>query len=118
MARSSRAAGPHVLMDLGHRATTVKFLIRDRAGQFTSSFDAGFTAEASGSWPVRRRLRRRTRSAKGSSAPCAGNSSGPPSGRLGTRWPPAGEHCLVLRADGDQVGRSREEGREEPLRAG
>ena len=34
-----------VLMDLGQRATTVKFLIRDRAGQFTSSFDAVFTAE-------------------------------------------------------------------------
>ena len=32
-------------MDLRARATTVKFLIRDRAGQFTSSFDAVFTAE-------------------------------------------------------------------------
>jgi hypothetical protein len=28
------------LMDLGHRAASVKFLIRDRAGQFTGSFDA------------------------------------------------------------------------------
>jgi putative transposase len=33
------------LMDLGHRATPVKFLIRDRAGQFTGPFDAVFTAD-------------------------------------------------------------------------
>jgi putative transposase len=33
------------LMDPGHRATPVKFLIRDRAGQFTGSFDAVFTAD-------------------------------------------------------------------------
>ena len=32
------------LMDLGARANTVKFLIRDRAGQFTSSFHTVFTA--------------------------------------------------------------------------
>jgi putative transposase len=31
-------------MDLGARVTLVKFLIRDCAGQFTSSFDAVFTA--------------------------------------------------------------------------
>jgi putative transposase len=34
-----------LLMDLGTRATSIKFLIRDRAGQFTGSFDAVFTAE-------------------------------------------------------------------------
>ena len=33
------------LMDLDQHAASVKFLIRDRAGQFTSSFDAVFTAE-------------------------------------------------------------------------
>jgi transposase InsO family protein len=33
-----------MLMDLGQRAPAVKFVIRDRAGQFTSSFDAVFTA--------------------------------------------------------------------------
>ena len=32
-------------MDLGTRATSVKFLIRDRAGQFTARFDAVFTAD-------------------------------------------------------------------------
>ena len=38
-------AARNFLIDLGQRATSVKFLIRDRAGQFTSSFDAIFTAE-------------------------------------------------------------------------
>ena len=38
-------AARNFLMGLGQRAATVKFLIRDRAGQFTSSFDAVFTAE-------------------------------------------------------------------------
>jgi transposase InsO family protein len=33
------------LMDLGQHAASVKFLIRDRARQFTESFDAVFTAD-------------------------------------------------------------------------
>jgi putative transposase len=37
-------AARNVLMDLARRATSVKFLIRGRAGQVTSSFDAVFTA--------------------------------------------------------------------------
>ncbi len=32
-------------MDLGQRAASVKFLIRDRASQFTGSFDAVFQAD-------------------------------------------------------------------------
>jgi putative transposase len=38
-------AARNVLMDLNQRATSIKFLIRDRAGQFTDSFDAVFTAD-------------------------------------------------------------------------
>jgi putative transposase len=38
-------AARNVLMDLGQRTATVKFLIRDRAGQFTDSFDAVFQGE-------------------------------------------------------------------------
>jgi putative transposase len=33
-------------MDLGRRAASATFLIRDRAGQFTTSFDAVFQAQA------------------------------------------------------------------------
>jgi putative transposase len=38
-------AARNFLMDMGGRMAGVKFLIRDRAGQFTSSFDAVFTTE-------------------------------------------------------------------------
>ena len=38
-------AARNLLMDLGQRAASVKFLIRDRAGQFTGSFDAVLQAE-------------------------------------------------------------------------
>jgi putative transposase len=37
-------AARNILMDLSQRAASLKFLVRDRAGQFTSSFDAVFTA--------------------------------------------------------------------------
>jgi putative transposase len=38
-------AARNFLMDLIERGTSVKFLVRDRAGQFTASFDAVFQAE-------------------------------------------------------------------------
>ena len=38
-------AARNFLMDLGQHAASVKFLIRDRARQFTESFDAVFTAD-------------------------------------------------------------------------
>ena len=38
-------AARNFLMDLGQRVTPVKFLIRDRPGQFTASFDAVFQAD-------------------------------------------------------------------------
>ena len=67
-------AARNVLMDLGQRATSVKFLIRDRAGQFTSSFDAVFAAEGIRILASPPQAPRRTPSARGSSAPCAENS--------------------------------------------
>jgi len=39
-------AARNFLMDVGQRVASLKFMIRDRAGQFTGSFDAVFQAEA------------------------------------------------------------------------
>jgi len=41
-------AARNLLMDLADRATTVKFLLRDRDSRFTRAFDAVFTADGIG----------------------------------------------------------------------
>jgi len=70
----TKQAARNLLMDLGQRVATVRFLIRDRAGQFTSSFDDVFTAEGIRILAARRRRPKRTRSARRLSVPCAVNS--------------------------------------------
>jgi putative transposase len=45
---STTQAAPNFLMDLGQRAGSVMFLIRDRAGQFTASVDAVSQADGIG----------------------------------------------------------------------
>ena len=64
-------AARNLLMDLGTRATSIKFLIRDRAGQFTGSLDAVFTAEGIRILASPPQAPRAMRSARESSAPCA-----------------------------------------------
>ena len=68
-------AARNVLMDLGQRAASVKFLIRDHAASSPILSTPCSKRTASGFWPALRRRPKRTRSAKGSSVPCAGNSS-------------------------------------------
>jgi len=58
-------AARNVLMDLDQLTASVKFLIRDRAGQFTSSSGAVFTAEGIRILASPPRRRERTRSARG-----------------------------------------------------
>ena len=67
-------AARNILMDLGQLTTPIKFLLRDRAGQFTDSFDAVFRAEGISILGSPPQAPRATRSAKGSSVPCAGSS--------------------------------------------
>jgi putative transposase len=58
-------AARNFLMDLGARLTPIKFLLRDRAGQFTSSFDAVLTAAGTRILTSPPGRRERTRSANG-----------------------------------------------------
>jgi putative transposase len=68
-------AARNLLMDLGQRAASLKFLVRDRAGQFTSSFDAVLTAEGIRIIASPPQAPKANAICKGSSAPCAGSSS-------------------------------------------
>ena len=64
-------AARNLLMDLGQRAASVKFLIRDRAGQFTSSFDAVLTAEGARILASPPQAPKANAICERSSAPCA-----------------------------------------------
>ena len=68
-------AARNLLMDLGLRVASVRFLIRDRAGQFTGSFDAVFTAEGIKILASPPQAPRANAICEESSAPSAGSSS-------------------------------------------
>ena len=68
-------AARNFLMDLGQRAVSVKFLIRDRAGQFTESFDTVFIADGIRVLLSPPQAPGRMPSANGWSAPCDASSS-------------------------------------------
>jgi putative transposase len=68
-------AARNFLRDLGQHTASVKFLIRDREASSPALSMPCSPQRASESWPARRRHPERTRSAKGSSVPCAGSSS-------------------------------------------
>ena len=63
----------NLLMDLGDRAGTVKFLLRDRDTKFTAAWDTVFTAAGSARCAARCRLRGRMRSWNGGSADAVAN---------------------------------------------
>ena len=67
-------AARNFLMDLGQRTGSVKFLIRDRAGQFTGAFDAVFQAEGVRILASPPQAPRANAIAKGSSVLSAGSS--------------------------------------------
>ncbi len=62
-------------MDLGQRTASVKFLIRDRAGQFTGSFDAVFAAESIRILASPPQAPKANAICEESQAPCGENSS-------------------------------------------
>src|SRR5450631_2445718 len=59
----------NLLMDLGDRAADFRFLVRDRAGQFTASFDAVLADAGIQAVKIPPRSRARTLMRKGSCSP-------------------------------------------------
>nr|AHE14828.1 putative integrase [uncultured bacterium] len=64
----------NLVMDLGERATQFRFLVRDRAGQFTASFDAVLADVDIQVVRIPLGVRGRTASPNGSFGPCEPNS--------------------------------------------
>ena len=71
----------NLLMDLDDRATTFRFLVRDRAGQFTTSFDAVLADVGINTVKILRDLERARRRCRNTSAGPGGG--GRPAGRGG-----------------------------------
>jgi hypothetical protein len=61
----------NLLLDLGDRATTFRYLVRDRAGQFTAAFDTVLADAGITVLKIRRAVRGRTPTPSGSCSPSA-----------------------------------------------
>ena len=81
----------NLLMDLGDRAADFKFLVRDRAGQFTASFDAVLAGAGIQAVKIPPEARARTLMRKGSCSPPGRRSptgcSSSARGICGRSWP-------------------------------